>query len=153
MASGVGLVGHFLSIWCNQHFRKSQNVWDKSCPQHPTASRRFAAAPCRASTLWCGFRLRSVLHNIIIIIMIVIVSTQRLFAQETISASMSWIFQPLSWVRSGCAFVSMDVQGYRERERGRKSEREGEREEKEREKESEKVEQERRGRRLREREI
>ena len=30
MVSGVGMVGHFPTHWCNKHFRRTQNVSDKS---------------------------------------------------------------------------------------------------------------------------
>ncbi len=34
-ASGVGMVGHFLTHWCNKHFRKTKMFWTN--PTHSTA--------------------------------------------------------------------------------------------------------------------
>ncbi len=35
IVSGICMVGCFPTLWCNQHFRKKENVSDKSCPQYP----------------------------------------------------------------------------------------------------------------------
>ena len=47
MASGVGMVGHFLTLSCYQHFRKSKTNLNKSLPQN---LEDFAGCGCRAST-------------------------------------------------------------------------------------------------------
>ncbi len=38
MAPSVGMVGHLLTLWWNQHLRKNENVLDKPCLEYPVVS-------------------------------------------------------------------------------------------------------------------
>ncbi len=49
MGSGVGMVGYFLTQWCNEHVRKRKNIFNKPFLQYPC---RFE--PAGHSHFWCG---------------------------------------------------------------------------------------------------